>query len=73
MDEEQVRGYPKSLHSDAKPGREMEQGSPQPPSQKRGDERPITHREGEKGRTDDEELEMGMAPLILCCTALIYG
>ncbi|XP_074465586.1 uncharacterized protein LOC141751897 isoform X1 [Larus michahellis] len=58
MDEEQVRGYPKSLHSDAKPGREMEQGSPQPPSQKRGDERPITHREGEKGRTDDEELEM---------------
>ncbi|KAM6336647.1 uncharacterized protein FN964_013148 [Alca torda] len=58
MDEEQVRSYPKSLHFDAKPRPEMEQSSPRPPSQKRGDERQITPREGEKGRTDDEELEM---------------
>ncbi|XP_074017922.1 uncharacterized protein isoform X1 [Numenius arquata] len=58
MDEEQGRSYPKSLHFDAKPGEEIQQGSPQPPAQKRGEEQQTAHREGEKGRTDDEELEM---------------
>ncbi|XP_074704552.1 uncharacterized protein LOC141933635 isoform X1 [Strix aluco] len=58
MDEEQVQSYPKSLHFDPKPGQEMQKGSPQPPSQKRGEEHQIADREGEKERTDDEELEM---------------
>ncbi|XP_026718316.1 Golgi integral membrane protein 4-like isoform X1 [Athene cunicularia] len=58
MDEEQVQSYPKSLHFDPKPGQEMQKGSPQPPSQKRGEEHQIADQEGEKERTDDEELEM---------------
>ncbi|XP_076212033.1 uncharacterized protein LOC143168908 isoform X1 [Aptenodytes patagonicus] len=58
MDEEQARSYPKSLHSDPKPGQEMQKGSPQPPNQKRGEEHQIADEEGEKERTDDEELEM---------------
>uniref|UniRef100_A0A8C0FUK9 Golgi integral membrane protein 4-like n=1 Tax=Bubo bubo TaxID=30461 RepID=A0A8C0FUK9_BUBBB len=58
MDEEQVQSYPKSLHFDPKPGQEMQKGSPQPPSQKRGEEHQIADREGGKERTDDEELEM---------------
>ncbi|XP_075028423.1 uncharacterized protein LOC142092370 isoform X3 [Calonectris borealis] len=58
MDEEQVHSYPKSLHFDPKPGPEMQKGSPQPPSQKRGEEHQIAAQEGEKERTDDEELEM---------------
>uniref|UniRef100_A0A8C8AZ12 Golgi integral membrane protein 4 n=1 Tax=Otus sunia TaxID=257818 RepID=A0A8C8AZ12_9STRI len=58
MDEEQVQSYPKSLHFDSKPGEEMQKGSPQPPSQKRGEEHQTADREGEKERTDDEELEM---------------
>lgn len=72
MDEEQARSYPKSLHSDPKPGQEMQKGSPQPPNQKRGEEHQRANEEGEKERTDDEELEMGMVSLILCRTVLIY-
>ncbi|XP_009707274.1 PREDICTED: Golgi integral membrane protein 4-like, partial [Cariama cristata] len=58
MNEEQVHSYPKSLHFDPKPGQEMQKGSPQPPTQKRGEEHQIAEQEGEKERTDDEELEM---------------
>ncbi|XP_032863453.2 Golgi integral membrane protein 4 isoform X1 [Tyto alba] len=58
MDEEQVHSYPKSPHFDPKPGHKMQEGSPQPPSQKRGEEHQIAHQEGKKERTDDEELEM---------------
>lgn len=73
MDEEQVHGYPKSLRFDPKPGQEMQKGSPQPPSQKRGEEHQIADQEGEKERTDDEELEMGTVSIILCCTVLIVA
>ncbi|XP_075293498.1 uncharacterized protein LOC104329350 isoform X2 [Opisthocomus hoazin] len=58
MDEEQVHGHPKSLHFDPKPGQEVLKGSPQPPSQKRGAQHEIAAQEGEKERTNDEELEM---------------
>ncbi|XP_010084297.1 PREDICTED: Golgi integral membrane protein 4-like [Pterocles gutturalis] len=58
MDEEQAHGYSKSLSFDPKPGQEIQKGSPQPPEQKRGEEHQIADQEGEKGRTDDEELEM---------------
>ncbi|XP_009957210.1 PREDICTED: Golgi integral membrane protein 4-like, partial [Leptosomus discolor] len=58
MDEGQAHSYPKSLHSDPKPGQEAQKGSPQPPSQKRGEEHHGADQEGEKERTDDEELEM---------------
>ncbi|XP_027659159.1 Golgi integral membrane protein 4-like isoform X2 [Falco rusticolus] len=58
MDEEQAHSYPKSLHFDPKPGQEMQKGSPQPPSQRRGEEHQTADQEGEKERTDDEELEM---------------
>ncbi|KAM6046526.1 uncharacterized protein VSU04_013191 [Chlamydotis macqueenii] len=58
MDENQVHSYPKSLHFDPKPGQEMQKGSPQPPTQKRGEEHQIADQEGEKERTDNEELEM---------------
>nr|XP_010304007.1 PREDICTED: Golgi integral membrane protein 4-like [Balearica regulorum gibbericeps] len=58
MDEEQVRGYPRSLPFDPKPGQEMQKGSPQPPNQKRGEEHHVAEQEGEKERTDAEELEM---------------
>ncbi|KAM6371375.1 uncharacterized protein J5M81_012894 isoform 2-T2 [Pluvialis apricaria] len=57
-DEKQARGYPKSLRLDAKPGQETQRGSPRPPSEKRGEEHGAAGQEGEKGRTDDEELEM---------------
>ena len=71
MDEEQVHGHPKSLHFDPKPGQEVLKGSPQPPSQKRGAQHEIAAQEGEKERTNDEELEMGIVSLILCYAALI--
>ncbi|XP_009669845.1 Golgi integral membrane protein 4 isoform X4 [Struthio camelus] len=58
LDEEQVNSYPKSLHFDPGPGEGMQNGSPQLPSQKRGAELQTADQEGEKGRTDDEELEM---------------
>ncbi|KAM9217558.1 uncharacterized protein RG961_010683 [Leptosomus discolor] len=58
MDEGQAHSYPKSLHSEPKPGQEAQKGSPQPPSQKRGEEHHGADQEGEKERTDDEELEM---------------
>ncbi|XP_074969969.1 uncharacterized protein LOC142066452 isoform X3 [Phalacrocorax aristotelis] len=58
MDEEQVHSYPKSLRFDPKLGQEMQKGSPQPPSQKRGEEHQTADQKGEKERTDDEELEM---------------
>ncbi|GAB0198842.1 Golgi integral membrane protein 4-like [Grus japonensis] len=54
MDEEQARGYPKSLPFDPKPGQETQKGSPQPPNQKRGEE----HHVAEKEKTDAEELAM---------------
>ncbi|XP_009887902.1 PREDICTED: Golgi integral membrane protein 4-like [Charadrius vociferus] len=57
-DEKQARGYPKSLRLDAKPGQEMQRGSPWPPSEKRGEEHQRADQDGERGRTDDEELEM---------------
>ncbi|XP_025941451.1 Golgi integral membrane protein 4-like isoform X5 [Apteryx rowi] len=55
LDEEQVNSYSKSLRFDPGPGEEMQNGSPQLPSQKRGAELQIAD---QKGRTDDEELEM---------------
>ncbi|XP_054031721.1 Golgi integral membrane protein 4 isoform X1 [Dryobates pubescens] len=58
MDEEQVHSYPKSLQFDPKPGQEMQKGSPQPPSEKRGEEHQGAGQEDKKERTDDEELEM---------------
>ncbi|XP_064326079.1 Golgi integral membrane protein 4 isoform X3 [Phalacrocorax carbo] len=58
MDEEQVHSYPKSLRFDPKLGQEVQKGSPQPPSQKRGEEHQTADQKGEKERTDDEELEM---------------
>ncbi|XP_010182526.1 PREDICTED: Golgi integral membrane protein 4-like [Mesitornis unicolor] len=58
MDGEQVHSYPKSLHFDPKPGQEVQKGSPQPPSQQRGEEHQVAGQEGEKERTDDEELQM---------------
>ncbi|XP_054251076.1 Golgi integral membrane protein 4-like [Indicator indicator] len=58
MDEEQVHSYPKSLQFDPKHGQEMQKGSPQPPSEKRGEEHPGADQEDKKERTDDEELEM---------------
>lgn len=70
MDEEQVPSYPKNLHFD--PKQEMQNSSPQPSHQKRWEEHQTAHQGGKKERTDDEELEMGMVSLILCCTQLIY-
>ncbi|XP_025952300.1 Golgi integral membrane protein 4-like isoform X2 [Dromaius novaehollandiae] len=58
LDEEQVNSYPKSLRFDPGPGEEMQNGSLQLPSQKRGAELQIADQEGKKGKTDDEELEM---------------
>lgn len=55
MDEEQAHGYPKNLHFAPKPGQEVQRGSPQPPSPRRGPEQGA-----EKERADEEELEMGM-------------
>ncbi|XP_065711071.1 uncharacterized protein [Patagioenas fasciata] len=56
MDEEQAPSYPKNLHFD--PKQEMQNSSPQPPHQKRGEEHQTAHQGGKKERTDDEELEM---------------
>ncbi|XP_041888002.1 Golgi integral membrane protein 4-like isoform X1 [Corvus kubaryi] len=53
MDEEQAHGYPKSLHFAPKAGQEVQRGSPQPPSPRRGPEQGV-----EKERADEEELEM---------------
>ncbi|XP_009459171.1 PREDICTED: Golgi integral membrane protein 4-like [Nipponia nippon] len=58
MDDQHRHGYPKSLHSDPRPGQEGQKGSPQPPDQKRGEEHQRADQAGEKERTDDEELEM---------------
>ncbi|KAM6241145.1 uncharacterized protein LJ264_012238 [Porphyrio hochstetteri] len=58
VDEEQVPSYPKSLHFDPKLGQEVQKGSLQPPSLNRGEEHRVAEEEGEKERTDDEELEM---------------
>ncbi|XP_010010021.1 PREDICTED: Golgi integral membrane protein 4-like [Nestor notabilis] len=58
MDEQQVHSYPKSLHFEPKPGQEMQKVSSQPPEHKRGEEHQIADEEGQKERTDDEELEM---------------
>ncbi|XP_030319633.1 Golgi integral membrane protein 4 isoform X1 [Calypte anna] len=58
MDEEQVHSYPQSLHLDPRPGQELQRGSPQPAGQRRGEEHLRAPQEGEKDRTDDEELEM---------------
>ncbi|KAM4646975.1 uncharacterized protein AAGF69_013198 [Amazona ochrocephala] len=58
MDEQQAHSYPKSLHFEPKPRQEMQKGSSQPPEQKRGEEHQMADEEGQKERTDDEELEM---------------
>ncbi|XP_062476000.1 Golgi integral membrane protein 4-like isoform X1 [Pezoporus occidentalis] len=58
MDEQQAHSYPKSLHFEPKPRQEMQKGSSQAPEQKRGEEHQIADEEGQKERTDDEELEM---------------
>uniref|UniRef100_A0A6G1RPQ3 Golgi integral membrane protein 4-like n=1 Tax=Hypotaenidia okinawae TaxID=2861861 RepID=A0A6G1RPQ3_9GRUI len=58
VDEEQVPSYPKSLHFDPRPGQEMQKGSLQPPSLNRREEHRVAEEEGEKERTDAEELEM---------------
>lgn len=72
MDDAQVHSYPKSPHLNPRPGQETQKGSSQPSSQKRGAENQIGDQEDEKERTDNEELEMGMVSLILCCTVLMY-
>lgn len=72
MDEQQAHSYPKSLHFEPKPRQEMQKGSSQPPEQKRGEEHQIADEEGQKERTDDEELEMGMVSLTPCCSVLTY-
>ncbi|XP_065552367.1 Golgi integral membrane protein 4-like isoform X4 [Lathamus discolor] len=58
MDEQQAHSYPKSLHFEPKPRQEMQKGSSQAPEQKRGEEHQVADEEGQKERTDDEELEM---------------
>ncbi|XP_015737679.1 Golgi integral membrane protein 4-like isoform X2 [Coturnix japonica] len=58
MDDVQVHSYPKSLHLNPRPGQETQKGSSQPSGQKRGAENQIGDQEGEKERTDNEELEM---------------
>ncbi|XP_057263250.1 Golgi integral membrane protein 4-like isoform X2 [Pezoporus wallicus] len=58
MDEQQAHSYPKSLHFEPRPRQEMQKGSSQAPEQKRGEEHQIADEEGQKERTDDEELEM---------------
>ncbi|XP_021230319.1 Golgi integral membrane protein 4-like isoform X2 [Numida meleagris] len=58
MDDAQVHSYPKSLHLNPRPGQETQKGSSQPPGQKRRAENQIGDQEGEKERTDNEELEM---------------
>lgn len=58
MDDAQVHSYPKSPHLNPRPGQETQKGSSQPSSQKRGAENQIGDQEGEKERTDNEELEM---------------
>ncbi|XP_027557936.1 Golgi integral membrane protein 4-like isoform X1 [Neopelma chrysocephalum] len=58
MDEEQAHGYPKNLQFEPQPGQEVQRGSSQAPSQRRGEEHPRAEQGGEKERTDEEELEM---------------
>lgn len=70
MDGAQVHGYPESLHLDPRPGQETQKDSSQPPGQKRAAEHQTADRGGEKEKTDNEELEMGMLSLIPCCTTL---